>query len=381
MKNPFISFYGRHKISPVHQDIRDFRLHLKRREKLYRMLGLPPVIFRGRTVLEVGPGGGYNSLALFFWGAEKVDFVEPNLKARQELPRLLARYKIEKERWELFPCKIEDFKSAERYDIVIAEGFIPGLYSRGEAIKKLSRLVNRGGVVVVTCVDELSFLLELVKRLVGMRLLKVNKINGFGGKVKTLSSAFSSHLRTLKYNSRPVRDWVADQFFNPALYGNFFSIADCIKEFGDDFMPLGTSPSMLTDYSWYKNTEFDSRKDMLTQFYMKRHILMSKDMKESVRPAEDNERLVRAAHELRVFAGKVEDNLTKKNISMIAAMLRDISDLTDDIDKGASNAIREAAALLLDKDLTVSKIASSKRFASAFGRGQQWVSLVKQFTK
>lgn len=379
MKNPYISFYGKYKISPVHQDLRDFKLHLKRREKLYRTLGLPPVAFKDRTVLEVGPGGGYNSLALFSWGVKKIDFIEPNPKAQQELPRLLARYKIKKERWSLFPRRIEDFPGVKRYDIVIAEGFIPGLYSRKEIIKKLSRLVNPGGVLVVTCVDELSFLLELVKRLVGMRLLRMNKVCEFDRKVKMLSLAFSSHLRSLKFSSRPVCDWVADQFFNPALYGNFFSIADCIKEFGDEFMLLGSSPDMFTDYSWHKDTEFDSRKSILKQFYEKRHLLLFKDIEESVRPAKDNEGLVRSVRNLRLFAGKVENNLDRGNVAKVVSMLRDISKSTDYVDRRISGAIREAVALLSDDNLTVSKIAHSKGFASAFGRGQQYLSLARKF--
>lgn len=125
-ENPLLSFYIQHNISPVHQDIKHFKNHLLRREKLYRMLGLPPIAFSNKTVLEIGPGGGFNSLVLFNWGA-KLEFVEPNPKAQKELMELLYMYNINENRWKLFPKKVEEFNFHKKYDIVIAEGFIPGL--------------------------------------------------------------------------------------------------------------------------------------------------------------------------------------------------------------------------------------------------------------
>ena len=58
-----IEFYRRHRISPVRQDMSDFQAHFQRRESLYLHLGLLPAFFRGRTVLEVGPGSGTNAPA------------------------------------------------------------------------------------------------------------------------------------------------------------------------------------------------------------------------------------------------------------------------------------------------------------------------------
>lgn len=68
MKNKFIEYYGQHGISPVKQDITEINKHYARREKLYRQLGIPCIAFEGKRILEVGPGSGYNTLALFFWG-------------------------------------------------------------------------------------------------------------------------------------------------------------------------------------------------------------------------------------------------------------------------------------------------------------------------
>ena len=61
MKNDFLEYYGEHHISPVRQDINNIEAHYNRRKKLYRQCGIPAIAFRNAEVLEVGPGGGYNT--------------------------------------------------------------------------------------------------------------------------------------------------------------------------------------------------------------------------------------------------------------------------------------------------------------------------------
>ena len=106
--NPYLSFYGKYKISPVKQDLSNLNLHLARREKLYRTLGIPVFAFQRKSVLEVGCGGGHNALAFLLWGAQ-VDLVEPNPKAREEIQPLFDRYNIDQDRWRLIDTMIEDF--------------------------------------------------------------------------------------------------------------------------------------------------------------------------------------------------------------------------------------------------------------------------------
>lgn len=65
MKNDYLEYYGKHHISPVKQDIKDLERHYERRRKLYRQCGIPVIAFRNAEILEVGPGGGYNTLAFF----------------------------------------------------------------------------------------------------------------------------------------------------------------------------------------------------------------------------------------------------------------------------------------------------------------------------
>ncbi len=377
VENPLLLFYRKHNISPVHQDLTDFNVHLRRREKLYRKLGLPPFAFSNKAILEVGPGGGYNALAYFQWGAN-VDFVEPNPKAQEELHELLGKYGIEKTRWNLYKDKVENYVTEKKYDIVIAEGVIPGLYNISEVIAKLSVLVREGGVIVVTCVDDISCFFEVLKRLVAVCLIQ--SIENFKDKVKILAQAFSTHLKTLKHASRPVEDWVTDQFLNPAIYANFFSIVDCIDEFGPDFEFLGSSPDMFTDYSWYKDLSYNSKSEIIKQFYEKRHMLLLWNLQECNAISPDNKVLFDTVFEFRKYAAEIENNFIKDNMDKIISILKYITTLTQDINFFIPEAINEAIMLLSDNNLNPEKVSQASKLAAAFGRGQQYVSMVKKFT-
>lgn len=377
--NPFISFYTQHNISPVRQDIADFRRHMTRREKLFNTLGLPQTVFAHCSILEVGPGSGYNALACFAWGAI-VDFVEPNPKAQEELQELFERHGIEKERWRLFKGTFEDFRPQNGYDVIIAEGFIPSLPNRDVVIAKMAELVNPGGVVVVTCSDDTGYFFDILKRLIGHHLVKSKGITEFDGKVKLLCRAFESHLKSLKFASRLTEDWIKDQFFTPYLSSKFFSIADCVEEFGEGFTPLGTSPSMFTDYTWYKDVDFDCRKSVLDQFYRKRHALMHFALDESVRDVELNKGLEKKIREFRWLVNDSENDLSESLIDELISLLLQIRDLSKDIDDVIPEAIDEGISLLRDKNIDEMKISGARKLSTAFGKGQQYMSLVKKFT-
>src|SRR5438128_11836711 len=73
-----VDFYKRHGLSPVRQDISNLETHFTRRAGLYRHLGILPSFVRGRTVLEIGPGGGFNSLYTATLQQARYELLEPN---------------------------------------------------------------------------------------------------------------------------------------------------------------------------------------------------------------------------------------------------------------------------------------------------------------
>lgn len=377
-ENPLLQFYQDNKISPVHQNIENFRIHLLRREKLYRRLGIPPVLFGGKNILEIGPGGGYNALAYFSWQA-RVDFIEPNPRAQEELVHLLNQYGVEQNRWSLFPGKIEDYPEGKKYDVVIIEGVIPGTYNRQEILGKIFELINPGGAAVVTCVDEISLFFEVLKRLIAF-MVTADQPN-LTDKIKILSQAFASHLKKLKYASRPVEDWVTDQFLNPAIHGELFSIADCIEEFGSQFELLGCSPSMFTDLSWYKDIDFDFTQSIARQFLRKRHTLLLWNMEISERDAGLNKKLYQACASVRKLVEEYECRQLPGIIQDIIKYLHKIIIITNDLDGQIAAAINEVIIMLEENKISAVQVANAADFAGAFGRGQQYVSMVRKFTQ
>ena len=82
-----VEFYTRHKISPVRQDITDLRVHFERRASLYRHLGILPMAIAGRTVLEIGPGSGHNSLYTASLRPSRYVLVEANRTGGDDIER------------------------------------------------------------------------------------------------------------------------------------------------------------------------------------------------------------------------------------------------------------------------------------------------------
>lgn len=247
--NEFLKFYGKHHISPVSQDIRDFKKHLARRKRLYELVNIHPFAFRGAKMLEVGAGSGYNTLLFLNLGAS-VDIVEPNAAGREQMTRLFEEHNIPQEQYKIHPCTIESYESAERYDFVIAEGFLPWVdkAQRKGIITQLWRYAKKDAGIVVTTQCEFSFFLEDLRRILGLVL--VRGVSEFKQKVELLSRAFASHLQTLSFASRPIADWVIDNILNPAADVKPLSMQACVEEFayvaGGGGYPLCKKKSLLT---------------------------------------------------------------------------------------------------------------------------------------
>lgn len=327
---------------------------------------------------KLAQGGGYNTLCFFHWGAN-VDLVEPNPTGYEEIVELFQNNKIDPKSWNLYKGMIEDYNTDKLYDIVLAEGFLPGINNRYQVISKLSAFVKKGGVVVVTCADDISYFFEYLRKLLALRLTEIKNVKAFDKKVKLLSRAFYTHLNSLKYSSRPIEDWVKDALLNPVVYGDLFSIADCIKEFGDNFEFLGSSPSMFTDYSWYKDTDFCLRDEIIDQFNRKRHLLLSLDLKESINCIDKNMKIFKLCKKIRQTVKENNEILDKRVILEIIDILRELEILTKNLGTKITSALNEVKELLLDDDLSEEKIANSTKITSIFGRGMQYVSMVKKF--
>ncbi len=379
MGNDQIKYYGERNISPERQNIDDIQLHYARRNKLYRQCGLPEMAFRNAEMMEVGPGGGYNTLAYFQWGCKHIDLIEGNPQGIRDMKMLFAERKIPKERYDIFNCLIEDYQTDRRYDIIVAEGFLPILDNQKEVVDKLKTLSGTKGIIVITCVDKVGFFIESMKRLVGV--VAVRNISGFEEKVKYLTDLFKPQLAKLRGMSKLPEDWVKDIIVSPVVNNGIeLSLGQAIRMFQDDFDILGTSPQMFTDYSWSKDIWYDYKKDCLEQFNQKRLSLLMAGMPEVILPPDDAKVLVKGFEDIKDAEAVYENTSEMAKINEIIEILYSMDEL---LQKYFANdfmsvfyEIRDAL-LCIQKDEDVN-MENYPNFFKAFGRTQQYISFVKK---
>ena len=376
MNNAYIDFYTEHSISPVHQDISDYSRHLLRREKLYRQLGMPICMFKNINMAEIGPGGGYNTLCFLEWGA-KVDLIEPNTTGVRDINKLFEEKRINKTQYKIFQIMVEDFIPTRKYDIIIAEGFLPCLNNKREIVDKIEDMLTENGVVVVTCMDEIGLFVEQLKRLVGNIL--VNDVTNYEDKVKRLVDIFDPQLKMLQGVSRSTEDWVQDQLLCPTINNEeLFSLEDAINLFGDEFEVLGSSPNMFTDYSWYKDINYPYKEQYLKQFGEKRNNLLLAGTEENIWGTRENLILISSVKEIRKLCVLFEDQPSRNLVDKIVIALSKLEQENPLFDIRIKDYLSETKNILLnifEKDINFSNYPV---FMQAFGRSQQYISLYKK---
>lgn len=377
MKNDFLKYYGEKNISPVKQDISDLQLHCRRREKLYRQLGLPFCLFRDKNVLEIGPGSGYNTLVLLQrGGVEKIDLVEPNQKGISDMLSLFCQYGIDKSRYEIFPIQIEEFHPESQYEIILAEGFLHSIDNAPEIIDKLLYMLASGGVLVITCMDELSVFVEQIKRLVAH--VYIMDIRSYEEQVDKLTSFFTEQMSNLKGMSRSVEDWVRDDLLNPAFQSsNLLSIGKVIELLPDNINILGTSQNMFTDYSWYKDVQFDIKGEYLSQFKKKQHNLILTGGDETIISIELNTKINEIVKRIREAAKRYEKNWNWEEITEVVECLNELEPIVGNVNERLFCFVKDSRNILLhinEHDFDIKKYSA---FFHAVGRTQQYISLVK----
>lgn len=379
MKNDFLDYYNKYQISPVKQDISDLEMHYQRRKKLYRQCGIPTIAFRNAQILEVGAGGGYNTLAFFHWESGHVDLVEANPWGRKDMEKLFEQLQISKDKYDVFPCKIEEYQTKKKYDFIIAEGFVQNLYNQQEVIGKLQELIAKDGVIVITCTDAVCYYVELMKRLVGC-VLTADMVE-YQQKVEYLAEIFEPQLAQLKGVSRSAKEWVQDQILDtPNVNGMELSLWQAINYFSEDFDVLGCSPRMFTDYSWYKDIWYDDKKSYKEQFLQKRMSLLLANMPEVTVSIEESNLLTQHFDYIKKMEVEYESTFNMKCVNKIIEEMDSMRELVEKkLDENFMRIfleIREVLLCILEKKSV--KMENYPNFFSAFGRTQQYISFVKK---
>lgn len=246
----YLDFYGALDIIPVRQDLSDMSRHFGRRAALYSQLGLLPNAVRRRSVLEVGPGTGDNAIHTASLNPGRYVLLDAN-------PASLATLR-DKIGSGLLPADVEvveadflTYRTDERFDVVLCEGLLPAQNAPSLFLDKLLGMTAPGGVTVITTVSFTSLFAETCRRV--LRLFFEGRDQSLAETVRKLAAFFGPDLRSLPGMSRLHEDWVLDQIIHPYTEVVAFPLRDAILAAAPKSEPVGTSPRFLNDWRWYKS--------------------------------------------------------------------------------------------------------------------------------
>lgn len=381
-ERPFIDFYNRTSNIPVRQDLARSEHLVEARKFLYRTIGVPFETLRGKRIIEFGPGGGFNACALGTIELERYDFVDASTESLSILRGHIEEGRVRAENIDVYDSDMHDFANAKVYDLVIAEGLIPGQIDPGGTLEHLLKFVTPGGVIVLTVMSVWSLLPELLRRVYGKQVLRGSYSEAHA--TSLLEAEFARHLDNLPGVKRPIADWVQDVIVHDWTAGNYaFGIEDCLNVTLTNGLQLrGCSPNILVDTRWYKEPVDDKSyylgdrgKDALKLFNllsMDRTLTLGDVMKTRIdEPAMD------IIGELVARISLQHDDLWKSETTEASSirLLDTIRELEANIPKEIDGAKRGLAEIIENfEGFIQGEIIEFKEFSAWWGRGQQYVA-------
>ncbi len=385
MTNDYIEHYKKNGISPVRQNIDDIEKHFFIRHKLYESLGIPSNYFKDKSVIEVGPGGGYNTIFTASLEPKLYQLVEANKVGVKEIEELLKSHDLYKNNIGISNCFIEEFKSNTKFDIAICEGMLPCVSNNYEILEKLNQLLCKKGILIITCSDEISIFFDMARRLLANILLKREKVNTFDDQIEILVKAFSSHLDTLKGFGRLKEDWCADNLMGNALYNTSLSVSDVIEFFNKEYSFYKMSPEIISDPTWFKevpNNIKDFNQNKINNFEKTWHNLLHyKIFDNNIWNNHDIKTLRKECKNFISLCKKSEDSYTDSIKDETINVLKNMIQLLkiNNSDSMIIDSIEELKDFLKKDDISTESVSNNfNSFNTAFGKGQQYISLIKE---
>jgi 2-polyprenyl-3-methyl-5-hydroxy-6-metoxy-1,4-benzoquinol methylase len=375
--NSFVGFYDETNYVPVSQEDTGSEIHELRRKRLFVSLGVPPIAIRDSRVLEIGPGGGANAEILLRMNPKCLTLLDGSSVAIAEL----------KARFMASNVKIieGDFSSNipnETFDIIIAEGCIPGQKKPEKVLSKISQHVSIDGHLIFTTQTSVSLLPEILRRIIAKVILEDFDAT-FDDRVDLLVKFFKPSLESLVGMSRPHRDWVVDVLIHPWEIGSHIFTADqALNAIGDNFDVIGSRPEIFLDQSWYKQdlegfsnktTGFKKMNKTSTSFLIDYRLDKSNSSELSFH---DAEALDVACSTIYKIHEKFNPN-SESDIEDLISGLRNISELIQ-------NSFPQTFISLIDfitnfpKLLEKPEVQAFDTFHHWFGRGQQYLSVIRK---
>lgn len=256
-----LAYYIDNGINPVPISLLDdvaWQIHVAKRRNLYeRHLGIPLSLLRDRSIIEFGCNSGENSLVLASMGAN-LTLVEPNPQAVARLVQLFSSFGLRDRLVNVVQESIEEFEVDDKYDVVIAEGFLSMLEHRDQMLDKLFRLISPGGLAIISFNDRIGHLLEIFRKLLFWRVYRVEGLTDVRS-AKSLALArrlFDDDFNRLNA-SRPFEAWyddvLASPFILPEYFWSYQEIIPFIEQAGCELHSTSPAWCSVGRFAWYKD--------------------------------------------------------------------------------------------------------------------------------
>jgi len=373
-----LGFYTAFSISPVRQDVSDLRRHFERRHALYRHLGIIPATVRGRRVLEVGPGSGHNALYTAHLAPARYLLIEGNPTGVEHMEALFREHAEDAATMEILTTRLEDWRPDETFDFVFCEGLLSGVPNPEEILAKLAAATAPGGVMVVTCVDHLSHFPETIRRLFAQ--LVIDPDASLDDQVARIEPMMRPHMATLSAASRRLDDWIIDNLIHPGSIIPLINFPEVIAVMAAEFQFYAASPHFVTDWRWYKaivGENWDFNLPAIDAYWRSAHNLLDHRFARPPRDADANQRLYDLCTKARAQVAAFERTRRSVFVERFRVLLEEIAADARSFGPETASALEEAVGLLKGDGVDPSAVARAENFAALFGRGQQYLSLIR----
>lgn len=375
----FLDFYDTLPSVPVNQEGAGSIRHFSQRAALYRTLGLTPLMVKGRNILEVGPGSGDNALHIASWQPKAMHFIDgAKASVASVQSRIDGGCYVDNSTIEYLDVSNQELTGD--YDVILCEGLIPGQQQPEVFLNNLLPALTIGGVCVITTVSSVSYLAEICRRIL---LPIVSKLtHSSDNQVDTLVQLFKPGLDSLTGMSRKPQDWVLDNIIHPWTDRGLFSIEDAIKALPNNFSILGSSPSFLQDWSWYKQyneKNYSNVNSALASYQQWSGYLLDYRSEAVTKLSQPDSCLLNElCDQAMILHDQYRHSSTSDKLNEFLDILGEIKQLISDVMPSTAIAIDDFNSGL-NELLAGNLQANFKSFHNWFGRGQQYLSIVRDY--
>lgn len=384
----FLDFYRSIDFIPTGQANVEWPNLYNRRIALYRDLGISIPWLKGRRVIEFGPGGGYNAQPILYHSPSSYHFVDGMRESLAILESVRSMGVSNGVEVKFFHSLFQEFRTENRYDLVIAEACLPGQDNPEKILKLLINIVDSDGILVITNTSKVSLLSEILRSVLAMNIQKLSL--GVDDHLNLISDFFESHIRTLPGAVRTSKEWVLDNIFHTWHEGksdfSFVEVVPLLEDSG--FIYIGGSPSFYQDFTWYKDPrKYESRSSskLIEQYNSIEIFLLDYRIAPTFKAYTilDNDNLIDALECARLCFDAAKLYLKTGDITQSKSLV----DRTESLIKVLPNSFNITKLALQEFVDFINLLPKSveefdfRHFSSWWGRGQQYNSFQKLTTK